>query len=181
MAATSSTARHSSSDRLRFLWSSATSLHPSAPDLSRVLLLGLDRRAAASSTPLPARARQRCCGACFAPLAPGVNAHVTSMKHGRRPAARRRTIRVRCDACGHVGSFDCAEPPSSRATSASAAAATTTERAPPKPNKSRNPGVGAPEPPKRKRPKVAAQPAPAAATATSESTPFFGFDFVPLG
>ena len=159
---------------LRYLWSSA-SQHMATPELSRVLLLELDRRAAAhDETPIPAKARQRCCGKCFLPLAPGFNARATQVKHPRRPAARRWSLHVQCQACGHANIFAMATPASSRATSLPSSA----PPAPAKPSKGRKPTV--PQSVKSKRPKREAAPPATASTSAAEASSFFGFDFVPL-
>ena len=168
--------------RLAYLWSSATA-HLEAPDLSRLLLLSLDARVATEHTAVPTKARQRWCGTCFIPLAPGINCRVTQKKHPRRLSARRRSLRILCESCGTSALFPMPPPPSCRASSESSSLATR-----PRAEKARSrPQAGFDPPPsKRKRSKQTAlrnvQPAAACSTDSgSGSTSFFGFDFVPLG
>ena len=104
--------------RLAYLWSSATA-HLEAPDLSRLLLLSLDARVATEHTAVPTKARQRWCGTCFIPLAPGINCRVTQKKHPRRLSARRRSLRILCESCGTSALFPMPPPPSCRASSES--------------------------------------------------------------
>ena len=171
--------------RQRYLWTSSQQ-HPDAPALSRVLLFALDRLVAHDKTPLPTRARQRCCGACLLPLMPGVNCRVFESKHARRPATRRRSVRIRCDSCAHVTSFPIPAKPSSRSeglpASSSVSAVPKTKQ--PKPSKGRRPeapaaAVQRDAKRRRSQQQLAASAMPTEPPSTSSDT-LFGFDFVPL-
>ena len=181
--------------RLRYLWSSSQQQQQAgAPALSRVLLHGLDQLLAGqdgkTATALPSRAAQRLCGACFTLLVPGVNCRVTDAVHKRRPAARRRSLRIACDGCGHVSEFPMAAKPSGRsqAVAASAPASAPAVAAPPKKKKKKKLSeaeAAAEAQREAKRKRTAGQlrrveAATATTAAKSADDGLFGFDFVPL-
>ena len=157
-------------ERQRFLWTSSQQ-HAMAPALARLLLHGLDRSSTDEQAPLPLRAIQRCCGGCLSPLAPGFNCRITQAVHLRRPAARRRTLRVHCERCGHVGEFPLLPRPRSRTAGQ--------HPDPPKAPQGRKPEAPAAQHAKRKRPTQPSR-APVATTEMSAGDSLFGFDFVPL-
>lgn len=191
-------------ERQRYLWSSAQrALRDGAPALSQVLMLSLDRASVVQSSvavesdaqllpPLPARVLQRSCGFCFSVLVPGVTCKVQQSLHRRRPAARRRSLGVRCWQCGREREFPmparqsarsaiaAVAPAAAPAAATAAAAAAMAERAARKRKSGggRTPVVGNQSKARRGQSPggtvLPAAPAPAGADA------LFGFDFVPL-
>jgi RNase P subunit RPR2 len=160
-------------ERQRFLWSSSQQ-HIEAPALSRVLLHALDRATVRDQTPLPPRALQRCCSKCLSLLAPGFNCHVTEKSHPHRPSARRRSMRVHCESCGHVTTFVMPAKPSSRIAEGHAPSAAPSKQKARKPEKAEKSVEQKASKRKRvTRPIVAPVPEPSGDT-------LFGFDFVPL-
>ena len=172
-------------ERAAYLYSSAQSALLHSPALARVLLVGLDELTANggdAQPPLPARAVQRACAKCFSPLVPGFSCRVTSKRHPRRPAARRHSLRIVCERCGHASLFAMPAPASARAAIAEADLAPAAARAgkapAPAPGKKRAPSAPAPAAAKPRR-KAVAPTRPAAPPPASADT-LFGFDFVPL-
>lgn len=165
-----------------FLWSSAQrALSEGAPELSRVLLLALDERAAREKTPLPTRVTQRMCMHCFTVLVPGVNSSVRQVKHPKRPVARRRALVVRCTGCGNSAEFPMEPSPSARAAIADAAgtsAAGTAAAAAAKGNKGKRAAPTSSENDKKKK-KLKPITTPAATlTEPKQSAGFYGFNFM---
>ena len=167
-----------------FRWSSAQrAVENGAPALSRVLLLA----AHGEQPPLPERAAQHVCRACFTLLVPGVEGCTRAQRvaHKHRPAARRHSLRVRCHHCGYENISPTVAPPAARTAIASsadvssAAPGTSTAKTS---SRSVKRGAPPPQPNSRssKKPRAQPKPKPAAATPTSADT-LFGFDFVPLG
>ena len=191
---------------LAYLWQSANSHLHEAPELSRLLIQQMMTLAARKKMPVPGRALHRVCGKCFTLLAPGFDCRVAQIAHPRRPPARRRSLQVHCEHCGHKSVFPAPPRVSSRAgqesaeqktggahlqgaksggsTCAKSAAVTFVGKA----------GASGLAGSKRKQPDTAsakpgAKPAGKPAAAKKPLTPppakpaksaFFGFDFVPL-
>ena len=107
--------------RLSYLWRSA---HASEePALARVLIREVLAVAAREGVELPSSALQRMCARCCSALAPGKNCTVSQRALKRRPAAKKRVMRVRCHHCGHTATFAMPPRPSSRGSRAVPAAA----------------------------------------------------------
>ena len=100
---------------LAYLWQSANTHLHEAPELSRLLVQQMMTLAAQKKVPIPGRALHRVCGRCFTLLAPGFDCRVTQLTHPRRPAARRRSLQVHCEHCGHKSVFAAPARASSRA------------------------------------------------------------------
>ena len=125
--------------RLSYLWRSA---HASEePALARVLIREVLAVAAREGVELPSSALQRMCARCCSALAPGKNCTVTQRALKRRPAAKKRVMRVRCHHCGHTATFAMPPRPSSRGSRAVPAAAPA-----PAPARERRGGAAAPPP-----------------------------------
>ena len=104
-----------------YLWSSAHLHAHTAPELSRTFTRELLHHAEREGIELPQRLLQRVCCKCCSVLVPGLNCTVTQRRCPRRPAARRRELRVRCLGCGHTAAFALAAKPSGRASSSATA------------------------------------------------------------
>ena len=172
--------------RLSYLWRSA---HASEePALARVLIREVLAVAAREGVELPSSALQRMCARCCSALAPGKNCTVTQRALKRRPAAKKRVMRVRCHHCGHTATFAMPPRPSSRGSRAVPAVAPAPAPARERPRRGGRaaarplppPPPAAPRAAKRKPRGGAAaarHPPPAAPTSAPD---FFGFEFVPI-
>ena len=194
--------------RVGYLWQSAHQHAHTAPELSRTLAHELLLYAEREGIALPQRLQQRVCYQCCTVLVPGLNSTATQRRWPRRPAARRRELRVRCHHCGHTAAFAMAAKPSGRAgldSGAAGAPAATPAPAAAAPSAAAASRGAADKAGRRGAPAGAAalqraavpsgkskkqqqqqsrQPAPTPAAASSSSdlgTGLFGFDFVPLG
>ena len=169
----------------RFLWASCQRAvrDDGASALSRVLLVA----ARAKPRALPERATQHCCKWCFSLLVPGKNCAVGQAKHPHRKAARRRTLRVQCQTCGHATHLPMPPPPSAREAvpEEAAAVAAKPSQQPQQQKKSGKRAASAPPPPAAasKNDKSARKKPKPTLTTEPEKPPgdaLFGFDFVPL-
>eukprot|EP00966_Prymnesium_polylepis_P112244 2596666-Prymnesium_polylepis.1 len=92
-------------EALAYLWRSANEHVHDAPELSRLYAQQMLSLAARKKLPLPGRVLHRVCEGCHSLLVPGLDCRVSQTSHPRRPAARRRSLLVRCAHCGHTSSF----------------------------------------------------------------------------
>ena len=172
--------------RLSYLWRSA---HASEePALARVLIREVLAVAAREGVELPSSALQRMCARCCSALAPGKNCTVSQRALKRRPAAKKRVMRVRCHHCGHTATFAMPPRPSSRGSRAVPAAAPAPAPARERPRRGGRAAAApaaaaaasaAPRAAKRK-PRGGAAAAAVPAAAPSSAPDFFGFEFVPI-
>ena len=167
-----------------YLWTSSQRAlaQDGAPALSRLLLHAAKER---ERQPLPDRAAQHCCAACFTLLLPGVNASKVSVQsHPHRAASRRCSLAIRCSQCGHKNNLPTGVRPAARSCQALAA----TAPPPTAKKKAQKRGAAPPQPQQRpqaqaKRPRAgggASRAVPPKAAAATGSDTLFGFDFVPL-
>ncbi|KAL1519501.1 hypothetical protein AB1Y20_023018 [Prymnesium parvum] len=102
-------------EALAHLWLSAHAHVREAPELSQLLVQQMVSRAAREQLALPSRALHRICQRCSSLLVPGLDCSVKQLTHRSRPAARRCSLRVHCERCGHASTFPGAARTSSRA------------------------------------------------------------------